>query len=231
MSYVPWLSTGTIECKSEYGKQKKIIPLQWYTGIYPMWVILNRKHSDLLKPLTINGSTCFYMLLHLYTHPLFPLTPASTFSMHWFRQTVELRTTTRGPGSNSLLCFDNIVIELNPGTLPLVSRDQCPKTLLYSNKDNNGQTAMLWSPISRTDPVQISVILTIIEINALFHSNKKKSTRMVNYNIRSTNKVFLINWLTCKLWILLVCVVIVFWSQCGSHCHLYCMNLHSNFDT
>lgn len=161
-----------------------------------MWVILNRKYSDLLKPLTINGCTCFYMLLHLYTHPLFPLTTASTFSMHWFRQTVELRTTTRGPGSNSLLCFDNIVIELNPGTLPLVSRDQCPKTLLYSNKDNNGQTAMLWSPISRTDPVQISVILTIIEINALFHSNKKKSTRMVNYNIRSTNKVFLINWLT-----------------------------------
>lgn len=173
----------------------------------------------------------FYMLLHLYTHPLFPLTLASTFSMHWFRQTVELRTTTRGPGRNSLLCFDNIVIELNPGTLPLVSRDQCPKTLLYSNKDNNGQTAMLWFPISRTDPVQISVILTIIEINALFHSNKKKSTRMVNYNIRSTNKVFLINWLTCKLWILLVCVVIVFWSQCSSHCHLYCMNLHSNFDT
>lgn len=149
----------------------------------------------------------FYMMLHLYTRtrrvtkdlPLFLLTPASTFSMHWFRQTVELRTTTRGPGRNSLLCFDNIVIELNPGTLPLVSRDQCPKTLLYSNKDNNGQTAMLWSPISRTDPVQISVILTIIEINALFHSNKKKSTRMVNYNIRSTSKVFLINWLTCKL--------------------------------
>lgn len=128
----------------------------------------------------------FYMMLHLYTHPLFPLTPASTFSMHWFRQTVELRTTTIGPGRNSLLCFDNIVIELNPGTLLLVSRDQCPKTLLYSNKDNNGQTAMLWSPISRTDPVQISVILTIIEINALFHSNKKKSTRMVNYNIRSS---------------------------------------------
>lgn len=78
----------------------------------------------------------FYMMLHLYTHPLFPLTPASTFSMHWFRQTVELTTTTRGPGRNSLLCFDNIVIELNPGTLPLVSRDQCPKSLLYSNKDN-----------------------------------------------------------------------------------------------
>lgn len=118
----------------------------------------------------------FYMMLHLYTRTrrvtkelsLFPLTLASTFSMHWFRQTVELRTTTRGPGRNSLLCFDNIVIELNPGTLPLVSRDQCPKTLLYSNKDNNGQTAMRWSPIGRTDPVQISVILTIIEINALF---------------------------------------------------------------
>lgn len=182
----------------------------------------------------------FYMMLHLYTWTrrvtkelsLFSLTPASTFSMHWFRHTVELRSATRGPGKNSLLCFNNIAIELNPGTLSLVSRDQCPKTLLYSNKENinNGQTAILWSPICRTEPVQISVILTIIEINALFHSNKKKSTRMVNYNIRSTNKVFLINWLTCKLWILLVCVVIVFLSQCGSHCHLYCMNLHFNFD-
>lgn len=118
----------------------------------------------------------FYMMLHLYTRtrrvtkdlPLYTLTSDLTFSMHWFRQTVELTTTTRGPGRNSLLCFDNIVIELNPGNLPLVSRDQCPKTLLYSNKDNNGQTAMRWSPIGRTDPVQISVILTIIEINALF---------------------------------------------------------------
>lgn len=196
-----------------------------------MWVILNRKHSDLLKPLTINGCTCFTWC-YIYTHILYFLWPPLQRSVciDFDRLYVELRTTTRGPGRNSLLCFDNIVIELNPGTLPLVSRDQCPKTLLYSNKDNNGQTAMLWSPISRTDPVQISVILTIIEINALFHSNKKKSTRMVNYNIRSTNKVFLINWLTCKLWILLVCVVIVFLSQCGSHCHLYCMNLHSNFD-
>lgn len=121
----------------------------------------------------------FYMMLHLYTHPLFPLTPASTFSMHWFRQTVELRTTTRGPGRNSLLCFDNIVIELNPGTLPLVSRDQCPKTLLYSNKDNNGQTAMLWSPISRTDPVQISVILNWPLLKSMLFSIQIKRNQLV----------------------------------------------------
>lgn len=69
LDYLPVQSNVNLSTEN-----RKIIPLQWYTGIYPMWVILNRKHSDLLKPLTINGCTCFTWC-YIYTHILYFLWP------------------------------------------------------------------------------------------------------------------------------------------------------------